>query len=176
MTQLIDRVSALCADWNAISPEIAHSTCVADASQLSLGIHLHTALTNEGLTELRIEGLVRVQTLCRMIAVMMMNLMRISEGNAEKSIHDSGGNADFLFIGTDPKKVQRFDVGSSVYGRMATGWQPVGGGLNVPTFQNIDEMQDTTGEVPNTPMLRSINEMPDTSYDYNMELYGDGES
>ncbi|ESK87521.1 hypothetical protein Moror_2040 [Moniliophthora roreri MCA 2997] len=58
MTQLVNCVSALCADWNAISPAIAHSTCVADASQLNLGIHLHTALTNEGLAKLHVEGLV----------------------------------------------------------------------------------------------------------------------
>uniref|UniRef100_A0A0W0G0H2 Uncharacterized protein n=1 Tax=Moniliophthora roreri TaxID=221103 RepID=A0A0W0G0H2_MONRR len=102
MTLLVDRVSALCADWNAISPNIAHSTCVGDASRLSLDIHLHTALTNEGLAELHAEGLVRVQTLCRMIAIMTMNLTTISEGNAEESIHNSGENADFLFIGVDP--------------------------------------------------------------------------
>uniref|UniRef100_A0A0W0G630 Uncharacterized protein n=1 Tax=Moniliophthora roreri TaxID=221103 RepID=A0A0W0G630_MONRR len=47
MMQLVDRVSALCADWSAISPDIACSTCVADASRLSLDIHLDTALTNE---------------------------------------------------------------------------------------------------------------------------------
>ncbi|ESK83357.1 hypothetical protein Moror_8762 [Moniliophthora roreri MCA 2997] len=58
MTQLIDCVSALCADWSAISPAIAHSTYAVDASKLSLGIHLETALTNEGLAALCTEGLV----------------------------------------------------------------------------------------------------------------------
>ncbi|ESK90753.1 hypothetical protein Moror_4083 [Moniliophthora roreri MCA 2997] len=176
MTQLVNCVSALCVDWNTILPKIAHSTCVADASQLSLGIHLHTALTNEGLAELHVEGLVQVQTLCQMIAVMMMNITKILEENAEKSIYDSGGDADFLFVGTDLRKVQRFDVGSSVYGRMAEGWQPTGGGSNIPAPQNANETSETTGEVPNTLMLQSIDEMPDTSYDYDTELYGDGES
>uniref|UniRef100_A0A0W0GFC2 Reverse transcriptase domain-containing protein n=1 Tax=Moniliophthora roreri TaxID=221103 RepID=A0A0W0GFC2_MONRR len=58
MTQLVDHVSALCVDWNAISPEIAHSTCVRDASKLSLGILLETALTSEGLAALCAEGLI----------------------------------------------------------------------------------------------------------------------
>uniref|UniRef100_A0A0W0FB53 Uncharacterized protein n=1 Tax=Moniliophthora roreri TaxID=221103 RepID=A0A0W0FB53_MONRR len=176
MTQLVNCVSALCADWNTISPGIAHSTCVTDASQLSLGIHLCTALTNEGLAELCVEGLVRVQTLCWMIAVMTMNLMKISEENAERSIHNSRGDADFLFVRTDPRKVWRFDIGSSVYGRMATGWQPMGERSDIPVFQNTDDMQDATREVPNTPMLQSIDEMPDTLYDYDTELYSDRES
>uniref|UniRef100_A0A0W0FR60 Uncharacterized protein n=1 Tax=Moniliophthora roreri TaxID=221103 RepID=A0A0W0FR60_MONRR len=175
MTQLVNHVSALCADWSAILPGIARSTCVTDASQLSLSIHLHTALTNEGLAELRIEGLVQVQTLCQMIAVMTMNLMKISEENAEQSIHNSGGDADFLFVGTDLRKVQRFNIGSLVYSRMATGWQPTGETSTIPALQSADETQDTTGQVPSTPMLQSIDEMPDTSYDYDMELYGDGE-
>uniref|UniRef100_A0A0W0FFY8 Uncharacterized protein n=1 Tax=Moniliophthora roreri TaxID=221103 RepID=A0A0W0FFY8_MONRR len=58
MTQLVDCVSALCADWSTISPAIAYSTYAIDASKLSLGIHLETALTNEGLAALRTEGLV----------------------------------------------------------------------------------------------------------------------
>uniref|UniRef100_A0A0W0F6J2 Uncharacterized protein n=1 Tax=Moniliophthora roreri TaxID=221103 RepID=A0A0W0F6J2_MONRR len=157
MTQLTDRVSALCADWSAIPPGISCSTCVADASQLNLDIHLHTALTNEGLAKLRVEGLVRVQTLCWMIAVMMMNLTRISEESAEESIHNRGGDANFLFVGPDPQKVQRFNVGLSVYSWMATGWQ-------------------LTEVVPSTPIIQSLNDMPDTSYDYDTELYGDGES
>uniref|UniRef100_A0A0W0FHI8 Reverse transcriptase-rnase h-integrase n=1 Tax=Moniliophthora roreri TaxID=221103 RepID=A0A0W0FHI8_MONRR len=175
MTQLVDRISALCADWYAILPGIAHSTCVADASQLSLDIHLHTALTNKGLAELHIKGLVQVQTLCQMIAVMTMNLTRISEENAERSIYDSGGDADFLFVGTDLWKVQRFDVGSSVYERMAVGWQPTGDGLTIPVPLSTNETQDVTREVPSTPMLRSIDEMPDTLYNYDTELYRDGE-
>ncbi|ESK80783.1 hypothetical protein Moror_8507 [Moniliophthora roreri MCA 2997] len=134
MMLLVDCVSALCVDWNAILPEIAHSTCVGNASRLSLDIHLHTALTNEGLTKLHTE-----------------------EGNAEESIHNSGGDADFLFVGADPRKVQRFDSPSSVDEQMATGWQP-------------------TSDVLTTPMLRSVDEMLDTSYDYDTELYSDGES
>ncbi|ESK81363.1 hypothetical protein Moror_3736 [Moniliophthora roreri MCA 2997] len=157
MTLLIDCISALCADWNTILPEIAHSTCVTNASQLSLGICLDTALTNEGLTALRVEGLVRVQTLCQMIAIMMMNLMTISEENAEESIHSSGGDADFLFIGADPQKVGRFEGLLSVDKQVAMGWQP---------------MQD----IPATPMLRDVKDMPDTSIDYDTELYRDGES
>ncbi|ESK82227.1 hypothetical protein Moror_8734 [Moniliophthora roreri MCA 2997] len=73
MTQLVDRVSALCADWSAILPEIACSTCVADASRLSLDICLATALTNEGLAVLHADSLIRAQTLCRMVAIMTMN-------------------------------------------------------------------------------------------------------
>uniref|UniRef100_A0A0W0F1F5 Putative reverse transcriptase-rnase h-integrase n=1 Tax=Moniliophthora roreri TaxID=221103 RepID=A0A0W0F1F5_MONRR len=176
MMKLVDHVSALCADWSAISPDIAHSTCAVDASKLNLDIHLATALTSEGLAELHVEGLVRVQTLCRMITVMTMNLTKILEENAEKSIHDSRGNVDFLFIGTDLRKVQRFEVGSSVYGRMAAGWQPDGDRSDIPTPQSVDETAETVEEMLNTPMLRSIDEMPDMLYDYNAELYGDGES
>ncbi|ESK83203.1 hypothetical protein Moror_3301 [Moniliophthora roreri MCA 2997] len=157
MTLLVDCVSALCADWNTISPEIAHSTCVGDASRLSLDIRLCTALTNEGLAELHTEGLVRVQTLCRMIALMTMNLTTILEENAEELIHNSGGDMDFLFVGADPQKVQRFEGASSVDEWMATGWQP-------------------TASILTTPILRSVDEMPDMSYDYDMELYSDGES
>uniref|UniRef100_A0A0W0FPY7 Reverse transcriptase-rnase h-integrase n=1 Tax=Moniliophthora roreri TaxID=221103 RepID=A0A0W0FPY7_MONRR len=138
MTLLVNCISALCADWNTISPEIAHSTCV-------------------GLAALRTEGLVRVQTLCQMIMIMMMNLTTISEENAEESIHNSRGDADFLFVGADPQKVQRFEELPLVSEQVAAGWQP-------------------TLDVPATPVLQSINEMPDTSYDYNTELYGDGES
>ncbi|ESK80928.1 hypothetical protein Moror_15880 [Moniliophthora roreri MCA 2997] len=145
MMQLIDYVSALCADWNAILPEIAHSTCAADASRLSLDIHLDTALTNEGLAALCVEGLVRVQTLCQMIAIMTMNLMTILEGNVEKSEENGGGDVDFLLIEADPQKVGRFTELLLVDEQVKAGWQPT---------------QD----------------MPDTSEDYNMELYGDGES
>ncbi|ESK83215.1 hypothetical protein Moror_3285 [Moniliophthora roreri MCA 2997] len=157
MTLLVDCISALCADWNAILPKIAHSTYVGDASQLNLDICLGTALTNEGLTILCTEGLIQGQTLCQMITIMMMNLMKISEENAEESIYNSGGDANFLFVGADPQKVQRFVEPPSVSKRVATSWQP-------------------TLDVPATPVLRSVNEMPDTSYDYDMELYRDGES
>uniref|UniRef100_A0A0W0FPF5 Uncharacterized protein n=1 Tax=Moniliophthora roreri TaxID=221103 RepID=A0A0W0FPF5_MONRR len=73
MMQLVDHVSALCADWSAISPEIARSTCVVDASRLNLDIRLATALTNEGLAALRVDSLIRAQTLCQTVAVMTMN-------------------------------------------------------------------------------------------------------
>ncbi|ESK82175.1 hypothetical protein Moror_14466 [Moniliophthora roreri MCA 2997] len=92
-----------------------------------------------------------------MIAIMTMNLTRISEESAEESIHNSRGDMDFLFVGADPQKVQRFEGPPSVDKWMTTGWQP-------------------TADIPTTPMLRSVDEMPDTSYDYDMELYGDGES
>ncbi|ESK81978.1 hypothetical protein Moror_8443 [Moniliophthora roreri MCA 2997] len=58
MMQLVDRVSALCVDWSAISPNIARSTCVVDASRLNLDIRLATALTNEGLAALHVDGLI----------------------------------------------------------------------------------------------------------------------
>ncbi|ESK84881.1 hypothetical protein Moror_14922 [Moniliophthora roreri MCA 2997] len=157
MTLLVDCISALCVDWNAISPEIAHSTCVSDASRLNLDICLGTALTNEGLAALCTEGLVQVQTLCQMIAIMMMTITRISEESAEESIHNSRGDADFLFIGADPQKVQRFAEPPLVSEQVTVSWQP-------------------TLDVPATPVLRNVNEMPDTSYNYNTELYGDGES
>uniref|UniRef100_A0A0W0GFT2 Reverse transcriptase-rnase h-integrase n=2 Tax=Moniliophthora roreri TaxID=221103 RepID=A0A0W0GFT2_MONRR len=127
MTLLVDHVSALCADWNAISPKIAHNTCVTNASRLSLSIRLDirldTALTNEGLATLHVEGLVRVQTLCRMITIMTMNLMTISEESAEELIHNSGGDVDFLFVGADPRKVERFEGLLLVEEWTATGWQ-----------------------------------------------------
>ncbi|ESK80848.1 hypothetical protein Moror_15431 [Moniliophthora roreri MCA 2997] len=157
MTLLVNCVSALCADWNTISPEIAHSTCVGDASRLNLDICLGTVLTNKGLAALHTEGLVRVQTLCQMITIMTMNLTTILEENAEESIHNSGGDVDFLFVGADPQKVQRFEELPLVSEQVAAGWQP-------------------TLDVLATPVLRSVNEMPDTSYDYDTELYGDGES
>uniref|UniRef100_A0A0W0FZ63 Uncharacterized protein n=1 Tax=Moniliophthora roreri TaxID=221103 RepID=A0A0W0FZ63_MONRR len=157
MMQLVDCVSALCVDWNAISPEIAHSTCVADASRLSLRIHLGTALTNEGLATLHIDGLVQVQTLCQMIAVMMMNLTATSG----ESVEEIGGNNDrdvkLMFVRVDLQKVGRFSGLLSIDERVASGWQP-------------------TLDVPATPMLRSVDEMPNTLEDYDTELYGDGES
>ncbi|ESK81326.1 hypothetical protein Moror_12107, partial [Moniliophthora roreri MCA 2997] len=126
MMQLIDHISALCADWNAISPEIAHSTCVADASRLSLGIHLDTALTNEGLAALHVEGLVQVQTLCQMITIMTMNLMTILEENIEESEENNNRDVEFLFVGADPWKVGRFT------------------GLLSVDKQNVDDMPDTS--------------------------------
>uniref|UniRef100_A0A0W0GD36 Reverse transcriptase-rnase h-integrase n=1 Tax=Moniliophthora roreri TaxID=221103 RepID=A0A0W0GD36_MONRR len=165
MMQLVDRVSALCADWSAISPEIARSTCVVDASRLNLDIRLATALTSEGLAALCVDGLIRAQTLCRMVAVMTMNggIMTnpttTSEGSVEMLMEEYDRDVQLLFVGADPKKVKML----SVEERLATGWQP-------------------TSDIPATPRLGATEEMPDiddrpnTSYDYDSELYGDGES
>ncbi|ESK82459.1 hypothetical protein Moror_8557 [Moniliophthora roreri MCA 2997] len=164
MMQLVDHVSALCVDWSTISPDIAHSTCVIDASKLSLNIRLATALTNEGLAVLCAEGLIRAQTLCRMVAVMtmnettIMNPTTISAENVDMLAAEYDRDAQLLFVGTDPKKVRML----SVEEWQAMGWQP-------------------TFDVPSTPRLGVVNEMPDiddrpdTSYDYDTELYGDGE-
>ncbi|ESK84053.1 hypothetical protein Moror_11492 [Moniliophthora roreri MCA 2997] len=153
MTQLIDCVSALCVDWSAISPDIAHSTCVGDASQLNLVIHLATALTNEGLAALRVERLIRAQTLCRMIAIMTMNHTTISEENVDELAQEYDRDAQLLFVRADPRKVRLL----SVEERLAMGWQP-------------------PSDVPPTPRLGTMDDMPDTSYDYDTELYGDSES
>ncbi|ESK90012.1 hypothetical protein Moror_7926, partial [Moniliophthora roreri MCA 2997] len=122
-----------------------------------LGICLDTALTNEGLATLHAEGLVQVQTLCWMITIMMMNLTTILEENAEELIHNSSEDADFLFVGADPQKVRRFKRLLLVDEQTATSWQP-------------------TQDVLATPVLQSVDEMLNTSYDYDMELYRDGES
>ncbi|ESK82712.1 hypothetical protein Moror_5694 [Moniliophthora roreri MCA 2997] len=112
MMQLIDCVSALCADWSAISPDIAHSTCVVDASKLSLDIRLVTALTNKGLAALHAEGLIRAQTLCRMVAVMTMSETTttspttISAENVERLMTEYDRDAQLLFVGQDPKKAR----------------------------------------------------------------------
>ncbi|ESK81886.1 hypothetical protein Moror_712 [Moniliophthora roreri MCA 2997] len=159
MMQLVDHVSALCVDWSAISPDIARSTCAINASKLSLDIHLATALTNEGLAVLRTEGQIRAQTLCRMVAIMTMNETTmtspttISVENVEMLTDEYDRDAQLLFVGADPKKVRLLSVAE----RQAMGWQP-------------------TFNVPLMPRLGTVNEMPDTSYDYDVELYGDGES
>uniref|UniRef100_A0A0W0FHZ2 Tf2-1-like SH3-like domain-containing protein n=1 Tax=Moniliophthora roreri TaxID=221103 RepID=A0A0W0FHZ2_MONRR len=108
MTQLINCVSALCADWSAILPGIACSTCVSNASKLSLGILLEAALTTEGLARLCIEGLIRVLALCWTIAIMTMNLMTILMENSDEEMAGDNGDMDFMFIGSDPQKVGRF--------------------------------------------------------------------
>ncbi|ESK82797.1 hypothetical protein Moror_12291 [Moniliophthora roreri MCA 2997] len=165
MTQLVDRVSALCADWSTISPDIACSTCVADASKLSLDIRLATALTNEGLAALRADGLIWAQTLCRMVAVMTMNdgitmsPTRISAENVEMLMEEYDRDAQLLFVGADLKKVRLL----SVEERQAMGWQLTSDPPATPRMGTVDEMPD-------------IDDRPDTSYDYDMELYGDGES
>uniref|UniRef100_A0A0W0GC62 Reverse transcriptase-rnase h-integrase n=1 Tax=Moniliophthora roreri TaxID=221103 RepID=A0A0W0GC62_MONRR len=165
MMQLVDHVSALCADWSAISPDIACSTCVVDASKLNLDIHLATALTNEGLAALCIEGLIRAQTLCRMVAIMTMNKTTmtnpttISVENVDTLVAEYDRDAQLLSVGMDPKKVRLL----SVEERQAMGWQPT---FNVPSTPRLG----VVGEMPD------IDDRPDTSYDYDTELYGDGES
>uniref|UniRef100_A0A0W0F045 Putative reverse transcriptase-rnase h-integrase n=1 Tax=Moniliophthora roreri TaxID=221103 RepID=A0A0W0F045_MONRR len=165
MMQLVDRVSALCADWSAISPDIARSTYVIDASRLSLDIHLGTALTNEGLAALWVEGLIRAQTLCRTVAVMTMNEiimtnpMTISEGNVEMLVKEYDQDTQLLFVGADLKKVRLL----SVEERQAMGWQPPSDPPATPMMEVEDEMPE-------------MEDRPDTSYDYDTELYGDGES
>uniref|UniRef100_A0A0W0FNG7 Reverse transcriptase-rnase h-integrase n=1 Tax=Moniliophthora roreri TaxID=221103 RepID=A0A0W0FNG7_MONRR len=131
MMQLVNRVSALCVDWSAISPGIACSTCVVDASQLNLDIHLATALTNEGLAALCVDGLIRAQTLCRMVAVMTMNggtmtspTKTLAE-NAEMLVAEYDRDAQLLFVGSDPQKTRML----SVEEWQAMGWQP---NLDVP--------------------------------------------
>uniref|UniRef100_A0A0W0G3X4 Integrase catalytic domain-containing protein n=1 Tax=Moniliophthora roreri TaxID=221103 RepID=A0A0W0G3X4_MONRR len=153
MTQLTDHVSALCADWSAISPDTARSTCVVDASRLSLDIRLATALTNKGLGVFCAEGLIQAQTLCRTIAIMTMDHGRISPENSETLVQEYNRDAQLLFIGADLQKARFL----SVEEHQVMGWQP-------------------TSDVPATPRLRTVDEMPDTPYDYDTELYGDGES
>ncbi|ESK95609.1 hypothetical protein Moror_12581 [Moniliophthora roreri MCA 2997] len=153
MTQLTDHVSALCADWSAILPDTARSTCVVDASRLSLDIRLATALTNKGLGVFCAEGLIQAQTLCRTIAIMTMDHGRISPENSETLVQEYNRDAQLLFIGADLQKARFL----SVEEHQVMGWQP-------------------TSDVPATPRLRTVDEMPDTPYDYDTELYGDGES
>ncbi|ESK81119.1 hypothetical protein Moror_6025 [Moniliophthora roreri MCA 2997] len=165
MMQLVDRVSALCVDWSAISPEIARSTCVVDASRLNLDIRLATALTNEGLAALRVDSLIRAQTLCQTVAVMTMNggtmtspTKTLAE-NAEMLVAEYDRDAQLLFVGSDPQKVRML----SVEEQQAMGWQPNSDVPSTPHLGTMDTMPD-------------IDDRPDTSYDYDMELYGDGES
>ncbi|ESK80780.1 hypothetical protein Moror_8511 [Moniliophthora roreri MCA 2997] len=108
ITRLIDCVSALRADWSAISPETACSTCVSDASKLSLGILLEAALTTKGLAGLCVEELIRVLALCQTIAIMMMNLTTILMENSDEETAGDNRDTDFLFVGSDPQKVGRF--------------------------------------------------------------------
>ncbi|ESK81940.1 hypothetical protein Moror_15411 [Moniliophthora roreri MCA 2997] len=153
MTQLVDCISALCADWSAISPDIACSTCAVDASKLNLDIHLATVPTNEGLAALHAEGLIWAQTLCRMIAIMTMSPTRISEESVETMAQEYNRDAQLLFVGADPQKARLL----SVEERLAMGWQP-------------------TFNFPPMPRMGTVDDMPDTSYDYDSKLYGDGES
>uniref|UniRef100_A0A0W0FEX3 Uncharacterized protein n=1 Tax=Moniliophthora roreri TaxID=221103 RepID=A0A0W0FEX3_MONRR len=157
MTQLVDCVSALCVDWSAILPEIAHSTCVSDASKLSLGILLEAALTTEGLAGLRVERLIRVLALCRTIVIMTMNLTTTSMENSDKETAGDNRDTDFMFIGSDPQKVGRFMEYLSVEERERQGWQP-------------------RWSMPVALVLKDLDDMPDTPHDYDAELYKDGES
>ncbi|ESK82352.1 hypothetical protein Moror_5416 [Moniliophthora roreri MCA 2997] len=164
MMQLVNHVSALCVDWSTISPDIARSTCVADASRLSLDIHLATALTNEGLAALRTDGLIRAQTLCRMVTVMTMNggtmtsPTRTLAENVEMLTEQYDQDAQLLFVGADPQKVRLLLVEE----RQAMGWQLTFDPPATPRMGTVDEMPD-------------VDDRPDTSYDYDTELYGDGE-
>ncbi|ESK83154.1 hypothetical protein Moror_15001 [Moniliophthora roreri MCA 2997] len=128
-------------------------TCVADASKLNLDIHLATVLSNKGLAILCTEGLIRVQMLCRMIAVMTMSPTKISEESAEALVDEYNRDAQLLFVGADPQKVRLL----SVEEQEAIGWQ-------------------LTFDVPATLVMRTVDEMPDTSYDYDDKLYSNGES
>ncbi|ESK83506.1 hypothetical protein Moror_4869 [Moniliophthora roreri MCA 2997] len=165
MMQLVDRVSALCADWSAISPNIAHSICVIDASKFSLDICLATALTNKGLAVLRSEGLIQAQTLCWMVAVMTMNETTttsptpILAENVEMLTDEYNQDAQLLFVGADLKKVRLL----SVEEWQAMGWQPTSDVPSMPRLGTVDEIPD-------------VDDRPDMSYDYDTELYGDGES
>uniref|UniRef100_A0A0W0G394 Reverse transcriptase domain-containing protein n=1 Tax=Moniliophthora roreri TaxID=221103 RepID=A0A0W0G394_MONRR len=120
MTQLVARVSALCADWNAISPDIAHSTCAVDASKLSLDIHLATAPTNEGLAALHVEGLIRE--------------------NVEELMQEYDRDAQLLFVGADLRKTRLL----SVEERLAMGWQPPSEFPPMPRLGTVDDMPDTS--------------------------------
>ncbi|ESK81129.1 hypothetical protein Moror_6014, partial [Moniliophthora roreri MCA 2997] len=130
-----------------------------------LDIHLVTALTNEGLATLRAEGLIRAQTLCRMVAIMTMNggtmtsPTRTSVENVEKLVEEYDRDAQLLFVGADPQKVRLL----SVEERQAMGWQPISDLPVTPWMEDEDEMLE-------------MDDRPDTSYDYDTELYGDGES
>ncbi|ESK86749.1 hypothetical protein Moror_15198 [Moniliophthora roreri MCA 2997] len=165
MMQLVDRVSALCADWSAISPDIARSTYVVDASRLSLDIRLATALTNKGLAALRADSLIQAQTLCRMVAIMTMNETTttnpttISAENVDMLAAEYDRDAQLLFVGADPKKVRLL----SVEEQQAMGWQPTFNPPATPQMGTVDEMPD-------------MDDRLDMSYDYDTELYRDGES
>uniref|UniRef100_A0A0W0FX39 Reverse transcriptase-rnase h-integrase n=1 Tax=Moniliophthora roreri TaxID=221103 RepID=A0A0W0FX39_MONRR len=165
MMQLVNRVSALCADWSAILPNIAHSICVIDASKFSLDICLATALTNKGLAVLRSEGLIWAQTLCWMVAVMTMNETTttspttISAENVEMLTDEYNRDAQLLFMGADLKKVRLL----SVEEWQAMGWQLTSDVPSMPCLGTVDEIPD-------------VDDRPDMSYDYDTELYGDGES
>uniref|UniRef100_A0A0W0FEJ2 Reverse transcriptase-rnase h-integrase n=1 Tax=Moniliophthora roreri TaxID=221103 RepID=A0A0W0FEJ2_MONRR len=100
-----------------------------------------------------------------MVAVMMMsetittNPTTISEGNVEILVKEYDQDAQLLFVGADPKKVRLL----SVEERQAMGWQPVSDTLATLKMEVENEMPE-------------VDDRPDTSYDYDAELYGDGES
>ncbi|KAI3620017.1 hypothetical protein WG66_006102 [Moniliophthora roreri] len=82
-----------------------------------------------------------------------------SEENVEALMEEYDWDAQLLFVGADPKKVRML----SVEERLAMGWQPPSEVPATPRLGPVDEMPD-------------IDDRPDTSYDYDTELYGDGES
>uniref|UniRef100_A0A0W0F9Q8 Reverse transcriptase-rnase h-integrase n=2 Tax=Moniliophthora roreri TaxID=221103 RepID=A0A0W0F9Q8_MONRR len=98
-------------------------------------------------------------TVMTMSETMMTSPTTISEGNVEMLVKEYDQDAQLLFVEADPKKVRLL----SVEERQAMGWQPVS---DTPATLKM-EMED---EMPED------DDRPDTSYDYNAELYGDGES
>uniref|UniRef100_A0A0W0G0T9 Reverse transcriptase-rnase h-integrase n=1 Tax=Moniliophthora roreri TaxID=221103 RepID=A0A0W0G0T9_MONRR len=100
-----------------------------------------------------------------MVAVMtmnggtMMSPTTTSAENVEALTEEYDRDAQLLFVGADPKKVRLL----SVEERLAMGWQPPSEVPATPRLGAVGEMPD-------------IDDMPDTSYDYDAELYGDGES
>ncbi|ESK82515.1 hypothetical protein Moror_14394, partial [Moniliophthora roreri MCA 2997] len=82
-----------------------------------------------------------------------------SEENVEMLVNDYDRDAQLLFVGADPKKVRMLLVEE----RLAMGWQPPSDVPATPRMEAMDEMLD-------------LDDRPDMSYDYNTELYGDGES
>uniref|UniRef100_A0A0W0FG52 Reverse transcriptase-rnase h-integrase n=1 Tax=Moniliophthora roreri TaxID=221103 RepID=A0A0W0FG52_MONRR len=69
--------------------------------------------------------------------------------NVEKLEEEYDRDAQLLFVGADPQK--------------AMGWQPVSEMPATPRMEDDEEMPE-------------MEDRPDTSYDYDAELYRDGES
>uniref|UniRef100_A0A0W0FWR4 Uncharacterized protein n=1 Tax=Moniliophthora roreri TaxID=221103 RepID=A0A0W0FWR4_MONRR len=103
--------------------------------------------------------------LCPTVAVMTMNggtmtspMTTLAE-NVEMMTKKYDRGTQLLFVGADPKKMRLL----SVEEWQAMGWQPTFDPLATPQMGTIEEMLD-------------MDDRPDTSYDYDTELYGDGES
>uniref|UniRef100_A0A0W0F9B8 Reverse transcriptase-rnase h-integrase n=1 Tax=Moniliophthora roreri TaxID=221103 RepID=A0A0W0F9B8_MONRR len=100
-----------------------------------------------------------------MVAVMTMNggittsPTTTSGENVEMLMEEYDRDIQLLFVGADLKKVRML----SIEERLATGWQPTSDVPATPRLGVTEEMPD-------------IDDRPDTSYDYDTELYGDGES